>query len=793
MKKQFHVKTRPVARPEAVVQGEKYRITVLTPWLLRLEYNENGLFEDRPTQCVWNRRFPVPEFQVQEEEHLLRITTEGVQLTYDREAFSANGLSIKVRGNISAYNSIWRYGEKFHDLRGTARTLDEADGAVPLGHGVISRDGFSVLDDSHSLLLREDGWVEPRTEEEVDIYFFGYGHQYEKCLQDFYRLTGNTPLLPRYALGNWWSRYHRYTEEEYKELMLRFKREQIPFSVAVIDMDWHLVDIDPKYGSGWTGYTWNRELFPDPAEFMAWLHRENLRVTLNVHPADGVRPHEEAYREMAEALGRDWENEEFIDFDITDQKFLDACFRYLYHPQEEQGVDFWWIDWQQGVQTKVPGLDPLWMLNHYHYLDSARDGKRGMTFSRYAGIGSHRYPVGFSGDTIITWESLDFQPYFTANASNAGYGWWSHDIGGHMRGYRDDELSVRWLQFGVFSPINRLHSTNSPFNGKEPWNYNIAACEVMKRYLRLRHALIPYLYTMNCDACFEGRPLVRPMYYREPERQEAYEVPNEYYFGTEMIVCPITCPGDKASKMAGVVAWLPEGQWFDLFRPIVYDGGRKLTLYRGLEDIPVLVKAGGILPMADQGGSDNRVENPAALRVRIYPGADGHFVLKEDNDRGEDRRAALTRMEWNWTNRTFTIHKPEGDLSVLPADRRFTLEFTFVTEAEPLVYANGEQIKVEWQYEEETSTLKVLLPELPTDRKLEISFASSLQQAKYRWQAEFFRRLYQAEMLYEDKERLYRSTEQGISRMAMLGILGTMKLDGTIRACLQETLLAENK
>ena len=241
MKKQFHVKTRPVARPEAVVQGEKYRITVLTPWLLRLEYNENGLFEDRPTQCVWNRRFPVPEFQVQEEEHLLRITTEGVQLTYDREAFSANGLSIKVRGNISAYNSIWRYGEKFHDLRGTARTLDEADGAVPLGHGVISRDGFSVLDDSHSLLLREDGWVEPRTEEEVDIYFFGYGHQYEKCLQDFYRLTGNTPLLPRYALGNWWSRYHRYTEEEYKELMLRFKREQIRF---------------PWRSSIWTGIWW---------------------------------------------------------------------------------------------------------------------------------------------------------------------------------------------------------------------------------------------------------------------------------------------------------------------------------------------------------------------------------------------------------------------------------------------------------------------------------------------------------------------------------------------------------
>ena len=88
---------------------------------------------------------------------------------------------------------------------------------------------------------------------------------------------------------------------------------------------------------------------------------------------------------------------------------------------EEDGVDFWWLDWQQGTVTKIPGLDPLWMLNHYHYLDSVWKGKRQLTFSRYAGPGSHRYPIGFSGDTIITWESLKFQPYFTANASNIGY------------------------------------------------------------------------------------------------------------------------------------------------------------------------------------------------------------------------------------------------------------------------------------------------------------------------------------------------------------------------------------
>ena len=100
----------------------------------------------------------------------------------------------------------------------------------------------------------------------------------------------------------------------------------------------------------------------------------------------------------------------------------------------------------------MEGLDPLWMLNHFHFLDNARDGKRPMTFSRYAGPGSHRYPVGFSGDTVVTWESLQFQPYFTSTASNIGYGWWSHDIGGHMGGYKDDELEGRWVSAGrIFS------------------------------------------------------------------------------------------------------------------------------------------------------------------------------------------------------------------------------------------------------------------------------------------------------------------------------------------------------
>lgn len=134
-----------------------------------------------------------------------------------------------------------------------------------------------------------------------------------------------------------------------------------------------------------------------------------------------------------------------------------------------------------------------------------QDHELPLILSRYAGPGSHRYPVGFSGDTVVSWESLKFQPYFTSTASNIGYGWWSHDIGGHMLGVRDEELEARWYQLGVFSPINRLHSSLSPFVGKEPWNFQQPVRDIMRDALILRHRLIPYLHTMNWRAATKGR------------------------------------------------------------------------------------------------------------------------------------------------------------------------------------------------------------------------------------------------------------------------------------------------
>ena len=289
MQEKYELRMQPAAKKSQIVAGDKYRFTVLTDSLIRLEYQEDGRFVDEPTQKVICRDFPDVDFRVIEQENSLEIATAKLHLYYDKKAFSKEGLRIELTEGFHIYGSAWNYGDKIKDLKGTARTLDEANGAIELEPGLMSYFGFTVLDDSKSAFITEDQWAKAKDRESIDLYFFGYGHSYLDCLKDFYRLSGSTPLLPRFVLGNWWSRYYRYSEESYLDLMDKFREKDIPFSTAVIDMDWHLVDIPRKYGSGWTGYTWNPELFPDPKRFMDKLHEYGMKVTLNVHPADGVR------------------------------------------------------------------------------------------------------------------------------------------------------------------------------------------------------------------------------------------------------------------------------------------------------------------------------------------------------------------------------------------------------------------------------------------------------------------------------------------------------------------------
>ncbi|KAK1758917.1 glycoside hydrolase [Echria macrotheca] len=760
--------SNPVANPKAVVKGgakgSYYRFTVLTPRLVRYEWSEDGGFEDRVSTVAFWRNFEVPSFTLIETTKSVEIKTDFFHLTYDRKKFSPEGLSVKVG------KDVWKYdGKSYGDLGGTTRTLDGADGRVGIAPGVLSRNkAYAVLDDSESMLF-ENGWIAIRRPGRKDGYVFAYDRDHKAAIKDFYRLSGKQPVLPRWTLGNWWSRYHAYSQEEYLDLMDRFKNHDVPLTVGVIDMDWHWVNIPPKYGSGWTGYSWNRELFPDPDGMMKELRSRGLKVALNDHPADGVRAFEDQYEEVANFLHHDTSKGAPIRFDCCDQRFLDAYFDVLKANLEKQGVDFWWIDWQQGERSRIPGVDPLWVLNHYHYLTSQRNVKitdKPITFSRYAGAGSHRYPIGFSGDTLITWASLQFQPEFTATASNIGYGWWSHDIGGHWGGTRSNELTARWVQFGCFSPILRLHSEKSQWNSKEPWKYEPETEEVMKKYLVLRHRLIPYLYTMNIRAAYDDEPLMQPMYWNHTD-ERAYTVPNQYYWGPDLIAAPITTPHSPTTLLAEVKTWLPEGKYVDLFHPgLVYDGDRYMYLHRPLAEIPVLAKEGTIVVLDGKTKFGNGVARPTDIEILLVVGADGHFELVEEPENGKDELSVQPPLS-AFVRTPITWSQKQGKLTIGPrwnGDPKFFRNWTVKLvghTASNVAAAVGGEFQVEVKREEHCTIIHLGdVHRWSGGGTFEISFGSDLQLDVVDVSARMHEMLYRCEMGYQLKEHVWWLTTQ---------------------------------
>ena len=666
LKKSLIAKTDAAASEKQIYTNDFVRITYLTSRLIRVERADTAT--DLPSKTVWLRNFKAGDFKVTQSGSKTVVETEDCIFTIKK--YKPHSVYFKNTGKTEIFS-------RQKNLKGTRRTLDMTYGKVSLEDGLITEKGAYLLDDSKAMLIDENGMFIPRKAGASDYYAFAYGKNYRETINAFYKISSPVPIVPRFALGVWWSRYHAYTQQEYLDLMQRFADEEIPLTVATVDMDWHWVkDIDKKFGvkyGGWTGYSWNTELFPDYKEFLRRLKEQNLHITLNLHPADGVHSYEDMYPEMAKALGESPDEKKTVEFRCSSPEFWNSYFDILHKPYERDGVDFWWIDWQQGKKSDVEGLDPLEALNHYHYLDNAENGEIPLILSRYAGLGSHRYPLGFSGDTAINWRVLDFQPYFTANAANAAYGWWSHDIGGHHQGYRDDDLYMRWLQFGVFSPIMRLHSTAIEFLGKEPWKYKADIYHYAKEWLRLRHRLIPYIFTMDYRAHIDGIAVCEPMYYSYTENKNAYQVKNQYMFGSELMVCPITSPQHREINKGSVEAWIPEGRWVDIFTGQAYSGEKRITLFRDINTIPVLAKEGAIIPLsADEG---NTCENPERLEIWAFTG-NGSFCLVEDNGKTDcEEHRAVTKLDisFDGSRLTFTVNKAEGDLSVIPQKRSYKI------------------------------------------------------------------------------------------------------------------------
>ncbi len=703
-----------------IIKGNKYRITVLSELLVRLEYSETGVFEDRPTELVMNRKFPVIKFEKTEDNAYLTIKTAYFTLTYQKEMpFVGTKVAPDqyLRVDLNGTDKYWYFGHpEVRNFKGTTFSLDGADGKAKYGKGLYSTDGFVSLDDAHTLIFNEDGTLGKRSDKRIDTYLFMYRRDFGACLRDYFTLTGYPPLIPRYTLGVWWNRNTAYAAKDIEQLVYKFNKNRIPLAVLMLGDKWHRQN--PKMESG---LSFDEKLFKKPKRLIDFLHTKYIRLAVKVNPMEGISKNEDYFLPFKNASGL--EGDVKLPFNVFNKNVLSAYLDYLIHPLMNFGVDFFWIDYDN-----VNDRTNLRALTHYHFNDFKQiKNRRGVTFARNAGIAAHRYPIHYTGETLVSWKNLEMMPTYNSTASNLGLSWISNDIGGYTDGVEDGELYSRFVQFGCFSPILRLSADEGRYYKREPWVWDITTQSVVNQYLRLRHQLIPYLYSEAFRYSKTGLPVVQPLYYRYPEIYDEPLYRSEYYFGSALFVAPITTKKDMLMDRTILKLFLPEGVWYDFTTGKRYAGGKRYTTFYKLEDYPVFAKAGTIIPMAilDE-RAINDTNPPKAMEVQIFPGQSNTYELYEDDGLSslyESEYYIVSDIDYTYqkNNYTVTIRPVAGKSGIIPAYRAYRIRFRNTREPEEVTIRIGnEKVKGAESYVDDNDFV-IEMPALSTLKQVTIS------------------------------------------------------------------------
>ena len=668
-----------------VIKGSKFRISILTERLVRLEYSPEGIFNDYETVNIRNRKFPVPEFTKQEDDNLLRIETPYFALTYLKNAsFSSRTLTAKKDDS-----TIWYYGQKeVRNLGGTIMSLD--NNKINLSKGLFSIDGIATLDDSRSLCFDEGSNVlnNPVKKDYVDLYLFIYDKDFGMCLMDYFKLTGMPPMIPRYALGNWWSREYDYKEADVLELIDKFNRHNIPLSVFMLDNGWS--KIDSKYPNIKNSFSFNRDYYPNPIEFIKKVHEKGLKIGVKVNPQYGFYPMED-YFEMASKYLPVNKNG-FIDFNPYDMKNIDLLLKIFIHPLNQSGIDIIWNDYYD------LDINKMHMMNYYLHKDKEGDNIRDIVLSRNSTFASHLFNIMYSGRNQISWETLKLLPKINLTASNMGASFYSHDVGGSVGGIEDSDLYIRGVQLGVFSPILRFNVQKGEYFKRAPWKWDVVTESIASDYLRLRHKLIPYIYSEAYKYHKEGKVLIQPFYYYRLSAYDDETYVNQYYFGSSFMISPIINPMDEIINRTIQKFYMPEGVWYDFKTGKRFLGNHKYIAFYPISDYPIFVKQGSIIPMA---GEDSLMgyNNPENMEIHVFPGESNTYHLYEDD--GEtfnylNGEYCITEFDYNYrkSNYTLIIRAIEGDTNIIPKKRNYKIRFRNTKKSDNVVvYENDKQLE----------------------------------------------------------------------------------------------------
>ncbi len=699
--KQFEVDyAKAKSDQRTVIQGSKYRISVISERVLRLEYSESGQFLDKPTQLIKKRNIGIPDFAVRQDANILEVTTKYFALNYIKEqpfvgtkVDPLKNLKITLLSKDRDRNKDWYVGHP--ESRNMLGNMVAVDVDVPKNFqkGLYSLDGFSSLDDSYGKIIMPDGTLSNPIDNHLDIYVFMYDRDFKQVLFDYFKMTGAPPLIPRYALGNWWSRNIVYDEQSSLQLIRQFERKKIPLSVMLYDHDWHIRTLGDNKNVK-TGFTFNPELFSNPKGLIEEFHKRGIRVGLCVNPTNGIYPYEQYYPQAIEYLKV--EAPTVIAFDPFNPKVVDVLFKMFLHPLESLGVDFFWNDSNGNMD-----VNKLWALNHYMYLDSGRNNtKRALILARGSIFAPHRYPILYGGSSEISWKALKNLPFQYLNAANIGVSWWSHDVGGNHGGIEDGELFLRYIQLSTFGPILRFHGARGKYYKKEPWLWDPKTESIATDYLRLRHRLIPYLYTEAYNYTKSGTPLIQPFYYNYMWVYDDDLYKNQYYLGSQLLVCPILEPKDVTMNRTIHRFFVPDGTWYDFVTGKKFPGNKKYVSFFKESDYPVFAHSGSIIPFSNRSDYNN-IGLPTDLEIQIFPGASNTYTLYEDDGVTSLYREGYylkTSIDYNYLRNNYTviIRSIDGKSGIAPDRRNYKMVFRNTKKAEDVtVYFNADKLECE--------------------------------------------------------------------------------------------------
>ena len=671
-----------------------------------------------PTQLVKNRDFGQAIFEYHEDSKYLLIKTKYFMLTYlKNKPFGGGKVNPISNLKVELLNSgkIWYYGHpEVRNYGAPSISIENSNNKLKLKRGLYSTDGFASIDDSNNYLINGQNELVKKETNSIDIYLFMYLNDYLGCLNDYYKLTGYPPLIPRYALGNWWSRSISYDDNSIKELVDSFNEKEIPLSIILLDKGWHIDSFESKKVN--SGFSWNNEKFMNPSVMINYLHSKGIRLGLNVDPSNGFYPFERNY-EFIKKL--DPSDNVVVPFNVYNINYINAYFSYLINPLSSDGVDFFWID-----INDAKNKDMLWAMDYYHYKYGALDyRKRPFIMTRNSNIGEHRYPVTYSGKTIVSWDTLKMIPRYNMLATNNGNSFWAHDIGGYYNGMEDNELYTRFVQLGTFSPILKFGSADGKFYKREPWKWSYKTYKITKDYLKLRHNLIPYLYSESYKYHKYGTPLIIPLYYEQPE---AYDDPiynSEYFFGSEFFISPILKVKDYIMNRVIHRFYLPSGTWYDYVTGKRFAGGKQYLSFFKDEDYPVYVKAGAIIPLGHN-SNINDTTPPRDMEIQIFPGKSNTYKLYEDDGVSELYKNGyylLTAIEYTYVKNNYTVvvRPLEGKTGIIPDKRNYTFNFRNTKFAQDvIVYINNTKVNFN-KYSKNTSFVVEVL-DVPTTAQLTV-------------------------------------------------------------------------